>query len=129
MGPLSSFPGHPFPIPANTGYYKIYHAQSAGGPYGLAGQTADKSVSSFEVSGLNHGQPYYFVVQTHTDPHQNNYYKNHVESEYSAEVSATPWLQVDIRVAGTIMAGGSPLANVVMAGLPGDPATDSSGRL
>jgi len=117
----------PIPYTGNAGYYKIYHAQSAGGPYGLAGQTADKSVSSFEVSGLNHGQPYYFVVQTHTNPNQNNWYKNHIESEYSAEVSATPWLQVEIRVAGTIMAGGSPVANVVMSGLPGDPATGLSG--
>ena len=111
----------PIPFTALNGYYKIYHAQSAGGPYGLAGQTANKSASSFEVSGLNHGQPYYFVVQTHTDPHQYNYYKNNVESEYSAEVTATPWLQVDIRVAGTITVGGSPLANVVWPGFPAIP--------
>jgi Leucine-rich repeat (LRR) protein len=117
----------PIPFTGFTGYYKIYHAQSAGGPYGLAGQTADKTASTFDVTGLNHGQPYYFVVQTHSNPHQNNYYKNHVESEYSTEVTATPWLQVNIRVTGTITVGGSPLANVVMSGLPGDPVTDPLG--
>ncbi|MBP1659367.1 MAG: peptidase gingipain, partial [Candidatus Aminicenantes bacterium] len=117
----------PIAFTAQAGYYRIYHAQTEGGSYELAGQTADKSATSFDATGLNQGQTYYFVVQTHTDPHQYNYYKNSVDSEYSAEVSATPWLQINIRVAGTITVGGSPLANVVMAGLPGDPVTDPSG--
>jgi Leucine-rich repeat (LRR) protein len=117
----------PIAFTALSGYYRIYHAQTEGGPYGLAGQTADKSASTFDVTGLNQGQTYYFVVQAHTDPHQYNYYKNSVDSEYSAEVSAVPWLQVEIAISGTVMLGGAPLPNVLMAGLPGGPVTDAAG--
>jgi hypothetical protein len=117
----------PIPFTGFNGYYKIYLSQTAGGPYTLTGQTANKSSSSAQISGLTPGETYYFVVQTHSDPHQNNQWKNAVESEYSAEVSAVAWMEVDVRVAGTVTAGGSPLANVVMGGLPGNPVTDPSG--
>ncbi len=117
----------PIAFTAQPGCYRIYHAQTEGGPYGEAGQTADKSASSFDVTGLNQGQTYYFVVQAHTDPHQYNNYKNSVDSEYSAEVSAVPWLDVEIEISGTVTLGGAPLPNVLMAGLPGGPVTDAAG--
>ena len=117
----------PIAYTGQTGYYRVYHAQTEGGPYALAGQTADKSAASFDVTGLNQGQTYYFVVQAHTDPHQYNYYKNSVDSENSAEVSAVPWLQVEIAISGTVTLGGAPLPNVLMAGLPGGPVTDAAG--
>lgn len=117
----------PIAFTAQSGCYLVYHAQTEGGPYGLAGQTSDKSASTFDVTGLNQGQTYYFVVQAHTDPHPYNYYKNSVDSENSAEVSAVPWLQVEIAISGTVTLGGAPLPNVLMAGLPGGPVTDAAG--
>jgi hypothetical protein len=115
----------PIPYTGDSGYYKIYSSQTAGGPYTLAGQTANKTASSAEVNGLTPSQTYYFVVQTHTDAHSNN--QNIVEGENSAEVFAVAWTKVNVRVTGTILAGGSPLANVVLSGLTGNPVTNASG--
>jgi Leucine-rich repeat (LRR) protein len=115
----------PIPYTGDTGYYAVYSATAAGGPYTPAGQTLNKSASSLSVSGLTPTQTYYFVVQTHTDVHSAN--ANALDSAYSAEVSATAWTQVNVRIAGTVLAGGSPLANVLMSGLPGGPVTNSSG--
>jgi hypothetical protein len=115
----------PIPYTADAGYYKVLSSQTQGGPYGLAGQTTDKTASSVEVNGLTPGETYYFVVQTHTSAHANN--PNAVESDISAESSAVAWTKINPRVAGTILVGGSPLAGVVMSGLPGDPTTNASG--
>ncbi len=108
-----------------TGYYRVLSAQTPGGPYTAVGQTTSKTVSSLLVSGLAPGTRYYFVVQTHTDAHAGN--QNALDSEYSAEVSATAWLQVHIQMSGTIAAGGQPLAGVIMNGLPIGTATNASG--
>jgi Leucine-rich repeat (LRR) protein len=115
----------PIVYTGDTGYYAVYSSTTAGGSYALAGQTLNKTASSLSVSGLNPGQTYYFVVRTHTDAHSGN--ANAVDSAYSAEVSATAWTQVNVRVAGTVLAAGSPLSGVLMSGLPGGPVTNSSG--
>ena len=61
-------------------------SQTAGGPYTLAGSTADKTTTSLDVTGLTPGQPYYFVVRTVTSAHANN--ANIVESGDSNEATA-----------------------------------------
>lgn len=71
----------------DSGGYKIFYSPSAGGGYTLMGTTADKSVGSFEVTGLQELTTYYFKVQSFTNSHANN--QNAVVSEISAEVSAT----------------------------------------
>jgi Leucine-rich repeat (LRR) protein len=76
----------PVTYTADAGYYKILISETAGGPYTLAIQTADKATSSVQVTGLTPGTRYYFVVQTHTNAHVHNI--NAVESDYSAEASA-----------------------------------------
>jgi hypothetical protein len=49
--------------------------------------TADKSISSYNITGLNPGTTYYIVVKTQTNPHSNN--DNTVVSEYGEEVIVT----------------------------------------
>jgi Leucine-rich repeat (LRR) protein len=115
----------PIPYTDDGGYYTLFSSETAGGPYTSLGPTANKSASSLQVNGLTPGQTYYFVVKTHTNVHSGN--QNAIDSDYSEEASAVAWTQVNVRVAGTILAGGSPLSNVLMAGLPGNPVTNSSG--
>ena len=115
----------PIAYTAHTGYYALFSSEAAGGPYTDIGHTANKSAASLQVGGLTPGLTYYFVVKTHTDAHAGN--QNALDSHESAEVSATAWTQVNVRITGTILAGGSPLAGVVLSGLPGNPVTNASG--
>ena len=71
----------------DTGGYWIYGSSTSGGPHAFMGTTADKSASSYLVSGLTIGTPYYFVVRAQTDEHARN--ANAVISDPSAEVTAT----------------------------------------
>jgi len=66
-----------------SGGYRVLYGTSSGGPYTVFGITADKKASFLNVSGLNPGTTYYFVVQTVTYPHIYN--ENTVISEYSKE--------------------------------------------
>ena len=115
----------PIAYTGHGGYYAVYSSTAAGGPYTPAGQTINKGISSLLVGGLTPTQTYYFVVRTHTDAHAGN--ASALDSAYSAEVSATAWTQVNVRVAGTVLAAGSPLSGVLVSGLPGGPVTNSSG--
>ena len=77
----------PIIFAGGTGGYRVFVATVSGGPYTFYTQTATKSATSQLVTGLAPGTLYYFVVKTRTDAHTNN--QNVVDSEYSAEVSAT----------------------------------------
>ncbi|MFI5091178.1 MAG: fibronectin type III domain-containing protein, partial [Terriglobales bacterium] len=68
----------------DTGGYEVFYATTSGGPYTLSGTTADKLATSWPVTGLAAGTPYYFNVKSVTNPHANN--QNTVVSEPSAEV-------------------------------------------
>jgi hypothetical protein len=72
----------------DPGGYRVLYSTIQGGPYTLFDMTTDKTISSMTVTGLTAGTTYYFVVQTRTEPHENN--ENTVDSEYSVEVSAEP---------------------------------------
>jgi len=95
----------PIEYDGDSGGYRILCSESQGGPYTLCGMTASKMVSEIEVTGLTPGTPYYFVVQTRTDPHTdssaafNN--PNTVDSEYSEEVSAETPVWADLSVTKT----------------------------
>jgi hypothetical protein len=67
------------------GGYRVFYSTSSGGPYTLFGMTANKNATFLDVTGLNPGTTYYFVVQTVTHPHDLN--NNTIESEFSEEVS------------------------------------------
>ncbi|MEN6560040.1 MAG: Ser-Thr-rich GPI-anchored membrane family protein [Acidobacteriota bacterium] len=110
---------------AHGGYYALLSSETAGGPYADIGHTLNKGVASLQVAGLTPGRTYYFVVRTHTDAHTGN--QSALDSHDSAEAWATAWTQVNVRIAGTVLVGGSPLAGVLMSGLPGNPVTNSSG--
>ena len=75
------------------------------------------------MTGLTPEQRHYFVVQTRTDAHAATL--NIVDSADSAEVSAPGRIQVPI--SGTVTFGGSPLAGVVLDGLPESAVTDAAG--
>jgi len=76
----------PVTYTADAGFYNVYMSQTTGGPYTLAGSTADKATTSLNVTGLTPGQSYYFVVRTVTNAHANN--ANIVESGNSNEAMA-----------------------------------------
>jgi uncharacterized repeat protein (TIGR01451 family) len=72
----------------DAGGYRVFYSKSDGGPYTLSGgMTADKTVSEIDVTGLEAGTQYYFVVRTRTEP--NAFNQNTVDSEDSEEASAT----------------------------------------
>ncbi len=66
----------PITYTADGGYYQVKYATTPGGPYTNATTTtANKTASSYTVTGLTPGTPYYFVVETFTpahSPQQNN---------------------------------------------------------
>ncbi|HPS79371.1 MAG TPA: leucine-rich repeat domain-containing protein, partial [Thermoanaerobaculaceae bacterium] len=75
----------PITYTADTGGYRVLYSQTAGGPYTpFATMTADKAAASLTVTGLQPATPYYFVVETQTNPNDSN--ANTVLSEPSAEV-------------------------------------------
>jgi hypothetical protein len=65
----------------------VYSAATSGGPWTYLGITADKTATSYSITGLNSGTTYYFVIKTRTNAHSNN--SNTVISEDSEEVSAS----------------------------------------
>jgi hypothetical protein len=77
----------PITYTGDTGGYKVYYSTTSGGPYTFSGMTADKSITSYDITGLSSSTTYYVVVKTQTDSHGNN--ENTVESEYSEETFAT----------------------------------------
>ena len=81
----------PVAYTADAGYYKVLISQTMGGPYTLAGQTADKATAAVNVTGLAPGTRYYFVVHTVTNANAHN--QNIVESDDSTEASALALLQ------------------------------------
>lgn len=88
----------PIQYSSSAGSYRVYYSTTSGSSYNYFGKTADKSVSSMTVTGLNPGTTYYFVVQTGTEPHDDN--DNTVLSEYSIEASvslplATPKISIN----------------------------------
>jgi len=80
----------------NSGGYRVFYSTTPGGPYTYFGITANKTVSSLTVTGLNPGTTYYFVVQTRTGPNAGN--QNTVDSEYSTEISAATLEELSITV-------------------------------
>ena len=115
----------PIAYTGDTGSYKVLISENRRRPLHPRRQTADKTTSSVNVTGLTPGQRYYFVVQTHTNAHANN--QSALDSENSTEATAIAWTQLNVHISGTVLVGGSPLAGVVMSGLTGSPVTDASG--
>jgi hypothetical protein len=66
---------------SNAGRYTVFYGTSAGGTYVEGGSTANKSVTSLSVTGLEPETTYYFVIQSITDSHTFN--QNNVASEFS----------------------------------------------
>jgi|GEM_PF-4100549 len=77
----------PIAYTSDPGGYRVSYSETSGGPWTEAGMTADKTASEYLVTSLAANTPYYFVVQTQTDPHGQN--PNTVVSEDSEEASDT----------------------------------------
>jgi len=75
------------PYTGDSGGYQIYYSTTPGGPWTYAGKTDNKSVTSYNITGLIPGTTYYMVVRTQTDPHSQN--STTLISDFSEEVSAT----------------------------------------
>lgn len=60
----------PISYTADGGYYEIALSDSSKGPFIPYGRTADKSVSTYLVDGLEPGRTYHFQVRAYTPPHQ-----------------------------------------------------------
>ncbi len=109
-----------------TGGYRVHYSENSGGPYTLFGITADKTIEQMNITGLNEGTTYYFVVQTRTNSHLNNI--NILDSEYSEEVSETT---LSVSVSGSVTNSGSQgIENVILtfSNGGGSASTDSSGN-
>ncbi len=74
----------PISYTQDGGYYQVHYSLTPGGPYTLAGVTADKTVNTYVVDGLAPEIPYYFVVTAFTPVHANN--RNPITSAFSSEV-------------------------------------------
>jgi hypothetical protein len=107
----------PITYTGDTGGYKVYYSMIPGGPLTYSGMTADKSVSSYDVTDLCPGTIYYLLVKTQTNPHLHN--ENTIVSEYSEEVSAVtgfleekdpPFGFFDTPIDGSIVAGSIPVS-------------------
>lgn len=70
----------------DSGGYWVSYAPAVGGGYTHLDRTADKSVSSMEITGLTPGD-YFVIVETETYTH--NLQKNAVRSEASAAIWVT----------------------------------------
>ncbi|MCK7474174.1 MAG: fibronectin type III domain-containing protein [Rhodopseudomonas palustris] len=77
----------PIPYTGNEGGYRVLFSTVSGGPYDVAGITADKTMPSLDIASLDPETTYFFVVETETRPHENN--RNTLVSGVSTEVSAT----------------------------------------
>jgi hypothetical protein len=77
----------PIEYVGNIGGYRVYYREAPGKSWTLAGMTADKSTSSYTVSGLLPGRTYSFVVKAQTGLESATY--NTVISLSSKEVSAS----------------------------------------
>jgi len=76
----------PITYTADGGFYEVFYATIAGGPYtAFSTTTANKAASSLTVTGLAANTAYYFVAQTTTLPHSSN--QNTVVSGYSTEAT------------------------------------------
>ncbi|MBP8259186.1 MAG: fibronectin type III domain-containing protein [Verrucomicrobia bacterium] len=103
-----------------NGGYNVYFGELGAGALELYGSTADKTVTSHVVYGLDPARTYCFAVQTWTAPHDHN--ANLLESPLSAVVTAMPGLD-DVLVTGQVTAAagyGVPDVLVEFAGTPAD---------
>ncbi len=76
----------PIAYTADSGGYLVYYSTSPNGPWTLAGSTTSKSISYYNITGLQSNTTYFLSVRTHTNPHANN--KMDVITSFSTPVSA-----------------------------------------
>jgi parallel beta-helix repeat protein len=69
------------PYTTDGGGYEVYYATNPTGPYTLFETTADKTITSSTITGLDPLTTYYFRLRTVTNPHANN--QNAVYSKYT----------------------------------------------
>ena len=118
----------PIAFISGTGGYRVSSTTTPGGPYTFHGETANKSVSSMEVTGLSSGETCFFVIATRTDPffYQLNTVTSEVSPEVMVEVPADHYV-----IAGNVTGGGASLAGVLLytdGGISGIYSTDSAGN-
>ena len=78
----------PISYQGNHGYYEVFYAVQAGGPYQVAGLTANKAATGLLVTGLDTSQTLYFVVRSFTPAHDQQ--QSNLYSENSGEAEMVP---------------------------------------
>ncbi|MBX0327346.1 fibronectin type III domain-containing protein [Oscillochloris sp. ZM17-4] len=78
----------PITYSGDGGYYDVLAMPTSGGAFSSAGHTADKSATSFTVTGLTLGQSYTFTLRSFTPKHGEQ--QSDLLSDASDLVSATP---------------------------------------
>lgn len=68
-----------------VGYYLVYYGTAPGGPWTYKGKTTSGSSEFYDVTGLNFGTTYYFVVKARKEKS-----KVTITSDYSDVASGTP---------------------------------------
>jgi Leucine-rich repeat (LRR) protein len=106
----------PIKYTRDPGGYLVFCSPTSGGPWEFGGITPDKSTSSYNITNLNSGTMYYFVVKTRTIAGSDAGGVH--ESEISEEVSAVtfnvppaqdqpPFGSMDLPAEGNIPLSGS----------------------
>ncbi|MCP4220505.1 MAG: S8 family serine peptidase [bacterium] len=86
----------PITYTSNTGGYMVYHSTSPAGPYTYYDITANKSVTSMMVTGLQANTQYYFRIRTRTTSCAAN--QSTVDSGYSAQATCDPIVSGSLEV-------------------------------
>lgn len=82
-----SWQTQPFAL-ENVGFYRVWYGTQANGTYTSSGGTTfDKSTALHTINNLNPASTYYFVVETHTPPHQTQ--QNYLMSSFSNPLKVT----------------------------------------
>lgn len=97
----------PIVYTTDSGYYNVGYSTTPGGPYTIAGHTADKTANEFVVTGLAPDTQYYFAVRAVTRSHAQN--PNKIITAYSLQVSATTTESVPLTSPADLMA--TPIAD------------------
>jgi len=74
------------PYSQDGGYYEVSYAESAAGPFTVAGVTRDKAAAAYRIDGLALDKTYFVRLRTYTPAH--SLQKNELWSAYSEVASA-----------------------------------------
>jgi len=79
----------PIPYTSDGGYYELSYSTSPGGPFTVAGTTANKGINSHRVQGLRANTFYAFRIRAYTPAHDPLFQSNNLWSAYATVTEGT----------------------------------------